>query len=64
MSSTVIVAGSRVLVRDRFGVLKQNPAVGTERDCAIRAARLWRDLDMDPGPPPVNLHQLKRRGQY
>jgi len=50
-----------MLVEDRFGMLKANEAVAIERDCAIRATRLWRDLDLDPGVAQQSPLALRRR---
>lgn len=41
------VARSGAYLTDRFGQLKASPAVGVQRDSAIRAARLLRDLGLD-----------------
>lgn len=43
----VRVDAEGMTVPDRFGQLKPHPAVAIERDSAIRAARLFRELSLD-----------------
>lgn len=50
-----------LLVKDRFGALRPNPAVAIERDCRIALARLLRelalsdDVDLDSSIRPPRL---------
>ena len=40
-----------VLIPDRYGVLKVNPACGVERDSRTSLLRAIRELDLDVEPP-------------
>ncbi len=50
-----------ILVEDRFGVPKANPAVAVERDARTAFLRAVRNLDLDIEPPKDALPRLAGR---
>ena len=46
-----IVDKEGLTAKDRFGQLRQHPAISIERDCRIAFARLLRELNLDVESP-------------
>ena len=55
------IAKDGAYLTDRFGQVRAHPAVGVERDCAIRAARLFRELRLEEDTPD-DVRLPRRRG--